>query len=88
MQLAVLPWDALETRSWPGIADTSPPKITRVLGTYARRVTTPRGSTAVTGLELTTALRPPPGPCRTRRPASGCPATTPAACEPNRPESS
>ncbi|WOI60971.1 telomere-associated protein Tap [Streptomyces fradiae] len=59
VQLAVLPWDALDSRSWPGVADMSPPDIARVLGTYARRVTTPRGSTAVTGLELMTALRPP-----------------------------
>ncbi|MCK1822825.1 helix-turn-helix domain-containing protein, partial [Streptomyces sp. XM83C] len=33
--------------------------LARFLGTYADRVMTPRGTTAVTGLELMTALRPP-----------------------------
>lgn len=59
VQLAVLSWDALETRSWPGVADMAPADIANVLGTYAQRVITPRGSTAVSGLELMTALRPP-----------------------------
>ncbi|MFE1943311.1 telomere-associated protein Tap [Streptomyces massasporeus] len=59
VQLAVLSWDALDERSWPGVADMEPPDIARVLGVYARRVITPRGSTAVSGLELMTALRPP-----------------------------
>ncbi|MDT9686275.1 helix-turn-helix domain-containing protein [Streptomyces sp. TRM76323] len=59
VQLAVLPWDALDSRSWPGVADMEPADIARVLGVYARRVITPRGSTAVSGLELMTALRPP-----------------------------
>lgn len=36
-----------------------PADVTRVLGIYAQRVITPRGSTAVSGLELMTALRPP-----------------------------
>ncbi|MFJ6373327.1 telomere-associated protein Tap [Streptomyces virginiae] len=59
VQLAVLSWDALDTRSWPGVADMAPADIANVLGTYAQRVITPRGSTAVSGLELMTALRPP-----------------------------
>ncbi|MFJ8563242.1 telomere-associated protein Tap [Streptomyces sp. NPDC093514] len=59
VQLAVLSWDALDARSWPGVADMAPADIARVLGVYAQRVITPRGSTAVSGLELMTALRPP-----------------------------
>ncbi|WP_031173927.1 telomere-associated protein Tap [Streptomyces durhamensis] len=64
VQLAILPWDALDTRSWPGVADMEPADIARVLGVYAQRVITPRGSTAVSGLELMTALRPPTKPER------------------------
>ncbi|MEU1628294.1 helix-turn-helix transcriptional regulator [Streptomyces sp. NPDC020096] len=59
VQLAVLSWDALDTRSWPGVAQMEPADVARVLGIYAQRVITPRGSTAVSGLELMTALRPP-----------------------------
>lgn len=59
VQLAILSWDALDTRSWPGVATMHPADIARVLGVYAQRVITPRGSTAVSGLELMTALRPP-----------------------------
>ncbi|MFJ3899662.1 telomere-associated protein Tap [Streptomyces sp. NPDC090083] len=59
VQLAVLSWDALDERSWPGVADMEAADIARVLGVYAARVITPRGSTAVSGLELMTALRPP-----------------------------
>ncbi|WP_405812720.1 MULTISPECIES: telomere-associated protein Tap [unclassified Streptomyces] len=59
VQLAVLSWDALDTRSWPGVAAMHPAGIAGVLGVYAQRVITPRGSTAVSGLELMTALRPP-----------------------------
>ena len=59
MQLAILSWDALDERSWPGVAEMEPADIARVLGVYAQRVITPRGSTAVSGLELMTALRPP-----------------------------
>ncbi|MFI1868674.1 telomere-associated protein Tap [Streptomyces jumonjinensis] len=58
VQLAVLPWGALDARSW-GDADRLPPAdLARVLGVYASRVITPRGSTAVCGLETMTALRP------------------------------
>ncbi|MGW6791556.1 telomere-associated protein Tap [Streptomyces chartreusis] len=59
VQLAILSWDALDARSWPGVADMEPAEVARVLGVYAQRVITPRGSTAVSGLELMTALRPP-----------------------------
>uniref|UniRef100_A0AAU2UVU1 Helix-turn-helix domain-containing protein n=1 Tax=Streptomyces sp. NBC_00003 TaxID=2903608 RepID=A0AAU2UVU1_9ACTN len=59
VQLAILSWDALDERSWPGVAEMAPADIARVLGVYATRVITPRGSTAVSGLELMTALRPP-----------------------------
>ncbi|MFF3941683.1 telomere-associated protein Tap [Streptomyces phaeofaciens] len=59
VQLAILSWDALDERSWPGVAEMEPADIARVLGVYATRVLTPRGSTAVSGLELMTALRPP-----------------------------
>ena len=64
VQLAVLPWGALDERSWPGVADMEPADIARVLGVYAQRVITPRGGTAVNGLELMTALRPPTRPVR------------------------
>ncbi|MFJ1878668.1 helix-turn-helix transcriptional regulator [Streptomyces sp. KS_5] len=59
VQLAILSWDALDERSWPGVTDMEPADIARVLGVYATRVITPRGSTAVSGLELMTAMRPP-----------------------------
>ncbi|WP_329296310.1 telomere-associated protein Tap [Streptomyces sp. NBC_01455] len=59
VQLAVLSWDALDERSWPGVCEMEPADVARVLGVYATRVITPRGSTAVSGLELMTALRPP-----------------------------
>ncbi|MBC3984659.1 helix-turn-helix domain-containing protein [Streptomyces sp. AC536] len=64
VQLAILSWDALDERSWPGVAEMEPAEIARVLGVYAQRVITPRGSTAVSGLELMTALRPPTKPER------------------------
>ncbi|WP_331728509.1 telomere-associated protein Tap [Streptomyces sp. NBC_01176] len=59
VQLAILSWDALDERSWPGVSEMEPADIARVLGVYATRVIIPRGSTAVSGLELMTALRPP-----------------------------
>ncbi|MFF4542162.1 telomere-associated protein Tap [Streptomyces aureus] len=64
VQLAILSWDALDARSWPGVAEMEPADIARVLGIYAQRVITPRGSTAVSGLELMTAMRPPTKPER------------------------
>jgi transcriptional regulator with XRE-family HTH domain len=59
VQLAVLPWEALDTRAWNDAATLPPPELAQVLGDYATRVITPRGSTAVSGLELMSALRPP-----------------------------
>ncbi|MFF2412311.1 telomere-associated protein Tap [Streptomyces sp. NPDC058092] len=59
VQLAILPWDALDSRAWPDADQLPPSELARVLGVYAQRVITPRGSTAVSGLELMTALRPP-----------------------------
>ncbi|MDX6346386.1 MAG: hypothetical protein QOF84_1176, partial [Streptomyces sp.] len=59
VQLAVLPWRALDARSWGETAQLPPAEIAQVLGEYAARVLTPRGSTAVCGLELMTALHPP-----------------------------
>ncbi|MER5989292.1 helix-turn-helix transcriptional regulator [Streptomyces sp. NPDC001787] len=59
VQFAVLPWGALDARSWGGADHLPPEELAVVLGTFARRVITPRGSTAVSGLELMTALRPP-----------------------------
>ena len=64
VQLAVLSWDALDERAWPDVAEMEPADIARVLGVYAQRVITPRGSTAVSGLELMTAMRPPTKPER------------------------
>ncbi|MET8205892.1 helix-turn-helix transcriptional regulator [Streptomyces sp. NPDC005373] len=59
VQFAILPWGALDTRSWGTAHQLPPAELARLLGTYATRVLTPCGSTAVTGLELMTALRPP-----------------------------
>ncbi|MGP3967690.1 telomere-associated protein Tap [Streptomyces sp. 6N223] len=64
VQLAVLPWDALDARAWGNAAGLPPAELARVLGAYAARVLTPRGSAAVCGLELMTALRPPTRPVR------------------------
>ncbi|MGY4966596.1 telomere-associated protein Tap [Streptomyces sp. 900105245] len=65
IQLCVLPWNALDVREWgrkdnPELLLTMhPADLVQYLGLYAARVMTPRGSTATTGLELMTALRPP-----------------------------
>ncbi|OPF71278.1 transcriptional regulator [Streptomyces antioxidans] len=59
VQLCVLGWDALDARSWGEAAQLPPADLAQLLGTYADRVMTPCGSTAVTGLELMTALHPP-----------------------------
>ncbi|MFF9512162.1 telomere-associated protein Tap [Streptomyces sp. NPDC014724] len=59
VQLCIPSWDALDTRHWSEAAQLPPADLARLLGTYAARVMTPRGSTAVTGLELMTALHPP-----------------------------
>ncbi|WP_328322501.1 telomere-associated protein Tap [Streptomyces sp. NBC_00388] len=59
VQLCIPSWNALDTRHWGDAAQLPPAELARLLGTYASRVMTPRGSTAVTGLELMTALHPP-----------------------------
>ncbi|MFE7764389.1 telomere-associated protein Tap [Streptomyces sp. NPDC057438] len=59
VQLCIPAWNALDTRHWGEAARLAPAELARVLGVYATRVITPRGSTAVTGLELMTALHPP-----------------------------
>ncbi|MFD9028297.1 telomere-associated protein Tap [Streptomyces parvulus] len=59
VQLCIPSWNALDTRHWGEAGQLPPAELARVLGVYASRVMTPRGSTAVTGLELMTALYPP-----------------------------
>ncbi|MCZ4125145.1 telomere-associated protein Tap [Streptomyces sp. H39-S7] len=59
VQLCLPSWGALDSRHWDTAAQLPPAELARVLGAYALRVMTPRGSTAVTGLELMTALHPP-----------------------------
>ncbi|WP_030390205.1 telomere-associated protein Tap [Streptomyces sp. NRRL S-241] len=59
VQLCIPSWNALDTRHWGTAGQLPPAELARVLGVYATRVMTPRGSTAVTGLELMTALHPP-----------------------------
>ncbi|MFF3826202.1 telomere-associated protein Tap [Streptomyces griseus] len=59
VQLCIPSWNALDTRHWGDAWQLPPAHLARVLGVYASRVMTPRGSTAVTGLELMTALHPP-----------------------------
>ncbi|MER6442103.1 helix-turn-helix transcriptional regulator [Streptomyces sp. NPDC001185] len=59
VQLCIPSWHALGTRHWGEVGQLAPAELARVLGVFASRVMTPRGSTAVTGLELMTALHPP-----------------------------
>lgn len=64
VQLCVPSWNALDVREWddrdaPRLPTMGAADLARFLGTYASRVMTPRGTTAVTGLELMTALHPP-----------------------------
>ncbi|MCM2430981.1 telomere-associated protein Tap [Streptomyces sp. RKAG337] len=58
VQLAVLPWDALEKRAWGDTVQQPAPEIARRLGLYAERVITPRGTTGVSSLELMASVRP------------------------------
>ncbi|MGW7673872.1 telomere-associated protein Tap, partial [Streptomyces sp. NPDC054775] len=58
VQLCIPSWNALDTRHWGAAGQLAPAELARLLGVYASRVMTPRGSTAVTGLELMTALHP------------------------------
>ncbi|MFF7140943.1 telomere-associated protein Tap [Streptomyces nodosus] len=59
VQLCIPSWHALDSRHWGEAGQLPPAELARLLGVYASRVMTPRGSTAVTGLELMTALHPP-----------------------------
>ncbi|WP_431329815.1 telomere-associated protein Tap [Streptomyces sp. IPPR8] len=64
VQLCIPAWGALPVEEWdnknaPQLPAMHAADFARFLGTYADRVMTPRGTTAVTGLELMTALRPP-----------------------------
>ncbi|WP_055698090.1 telomere-associated protein Tap [Streptomyces silaceus] len=64
VQLCIPAWNALDVREWdnkaaPVLPTMHPADLARYLGSYAQRVMTPRGTTAVTGLELMVALRPP-----------------------------
>ncbi|MFJ9523654.1 telomere-associated protein Tap [Kitasatospora sp. NPDC101801] len=65
VQLCVPAWGALDSGGWAVPEGLDTPGLARLLGTYASRVLTPRGSTAVSGLELVTALRPPTRAVRT-----------------------
>ncbi|MEV6653640.1 helix-turn-helix domain-containing protein [Streptomyces sp. NPDC051219] len=70
VQLAILPWGALDPRAWRDADQLPPAELARVLCDYATRVVTPRGSTAVSGLELMTALRPPTRPVKDEQSAA------------------
>ncbi|MET8964254.1 helix-turn-helix transcriptional regulator [Streptomyces sp. NPDC004074] len=59
VQLCIPSWRALDGRAWGHAAQLEPAELAQVLGLYATRVMTPVGSTAVTGLQLMTALNPP-----------------------------
>ncbi|GAA1246851.1 hypothetical protein GCM10009665_42260 [Kitasatospora nipponensis] len=65
VQLCVPAWGALASGGWAVPEGLAAPDLARLLGTYATRVITPRGTTAVSGLELVTALRPPTMAVRT-----------------------
>ncbi|MEV5426888.1 helix-turn-helix transcriptional regulator [Streptomyces cellulosae] len=68
VQLAVMAWGALSQDGWH-LPTLSPADLAHLLGLYTERLLTPRGSTAVCGQELMTALRPPTKPVRD--PSSG-----------------
>ncbi|MEU0122211.1 helix-turn-helix transcriptional regulator [Streptomyces albidoflavus] len=63
VQLAITAWGALSQDGW-NLPPLPPADLARLLGTYTDRLLTPRGSTAVCGEELMTALRPPTRPHR------------------------
>ncbi|SDT83458.1 Helix-turn-helix [Streptomyces sp. TLI_053] len=65
VQLCIPAWGALTSGGWNIPDSLAPQDLARLLGTYAKRVLTPRGSTSVSGLELVTALRPPTRAVRT-----------------------
>ncbi|MFD6334230.1 type II toxin-antitoxin system prevent-host-death family antitoxin [Streptomyces niveus] len=65
VQLAILPWGALTTGGWPLPVDketrrpaSSVGEVVHFLRVYSDRVMTPVSTTAVTGQQLMTALRP------------------------------
>ena len=57
------PGTHLTPRHWGEAGQLPPAELARLLGTFASRVMTPRGFTAVTGLELMTVLHPPTRAC-------------------------
>ncbi|MFE2413464.1 telomere-associated protein Tap [Kitasatospora sp. NPDC059408] len=65
VQLCIPGWGALASGGWQIPEGLDAAGLARLLGTYATRVLTPRGSTAVSGLELVTTLRPPTKAVRT-----------------------
>ncbi|MEU9136903.1 transcriptional regulator [Streptomyces sp. NPDC048404] len=68
VHVAVMAWGALSQDGW-NLPPLPPSNLARLLGTYTDRLLTPRGSTAVCGVKLMTALRPPTK--ATYDPASG-----------------
>ncbi|GJF33874.1 hypothetical protein KNE206_65740 [Kitasatospora sp. NE20-6] len=64
VQYCVPMWGALTSSGWHVPDHLDAVGLLRLLATYADTVITPRGSTAVSGLELMTALRPPTKPVR------------------------
>ncbi|MCC9310074.1 helix-turn-helix domain-containing protein [Kitasatospora sp. RB6PN24] len=65
VQYCIPTWSALASAGWKVPADLDAAQLAALLGGYAERVQTPRGSTAVTGLALMEALRPPTRAVRT-----------------------
>jgi len=65
VQYCIPMWAALTSAGWAVPQDLDAAQLAALLGGYADRVQTPRGSTAVTGLALMEALRPPTRAVRT-----------------------
>jgi DNA-binding XRE family transcriptional regulator len=65
VQYCIPMWAALNSAGWNVPQDLDAAQLAALLGGYAERVQTPRGSTAVTGLSLMEALRPPTRAVRT-----------------------
>ncbi|MCU7820192.1 telomere-associated protein Tap [Kitasatospora sp. DSM 101779] len=65
VQYCIPAWAALTSAGWTIPDGLDPAQLAALLGGYAERVMTPRGSTAVTGLSLMEALRPPTRAVRT-----------------------